>query len=118
MDKQGLPVRGRSGEVLLFDRKLAHLSSELQRSLPIVDSRGSFEDLDYSARAIDLEHLATPQRAIAQPDLHNLGIFWLLFLAITSEFRDFPSQQAVLENRFRLRHRTDDRHRILSMGSP
>ena len=60
---------------------MPHLPSELERGLPVVNSRRPLENLDDGTSSIDFQHLPSPEGAIAQPDLHNLRILWLLLSA-------------------------------------
>lgn len=57
-----------------------HLSSELQRRLPVVNARGTLEHLHHSAGPIHLQNLAATQASVPKTNLHNFRILWLLQL--------------------------------------
>lgn len=57
---------------------LAHLARELQRRLAVVDARRALEHLHHRPVAVHLQHLAPPGRAVAQLDIHDLGVPRLL----------------------------------------
>eukprot|EP00955_Chlamydomonas_euryale_P077009 362836-Chlamydomonas_euryale.AAC.13 len=48
------------------------------RGLAVVDAARALEHLHYSASAIHLEHLPSPNSAVAELDLHDLAELWLL----------------------------------------
>mmetsp|Transcript_21553 Transcript_21553/g.38515 ORF Transcript_21553/g.38515 Transcript_21553/m.38515 type:complete len:353 (+) Transcript_21553:505-1563(+) len=54
------------------------LASELKSGLPVVNTRGTLEDLDDGLVTINLKNLTTPSSTITKPDVHNLVILGFL----------------------------------------
>lgn len=72
------PVRARARAHGALPPPSTHLPSELQRGGLVVDARGALKHLHHGAVSVHLQDLPTSHAAIAQPQVHNLGILGLL----------------------------------------